>query len=79
MNMKQKINSRLITESELVGLYDLMPHIIWKNNFLDDQGCSSKDTIVYYYNQSAILLEKNWRASSGKNIYGNYPFSVNTK
>ena len=31
--IKQKMNKRLRTESKLVGVYNLMPHILWKNLF----------------------------------------------
>ena len=43
-----------------------MPAIIWTWNFLQDQGFDIKDNIVYQDNQSAILLERNGRASSGR-------------
>jgi hypothetical protein len=43
-----------------------MPIILWTNYFLEAQGYSHQDTILYQDNQSAILLEKNSRKSSSK-------------
>ena len=63
---KQKLNTRSSTESELVGVDDLMPSILWTREFLLAQGYGVKETIVGQDNRSAILLEKNGKASSGK-------------
>jgi hypothetical protein len=62
---KQKINTRSSTETELVAADDFMPTILWTNHFLRAQGYDSVDTLLYQDNQSAILLEKNGRKSSG--------------
>jgi hypothetical protein len=35
---KQKLNTRSSTESELVGVDDMMPIIIWTRHFLLSQG-----------------------------------------
>jgi len=43
-----------------------MNMVAWTRNFLLDQGFSILDNIVYQDNQSAILLAKNGRSSSGK-------------
>ncbi len=63
---RQKLNTRSSTEGELVGGNDVMPQILWTRYFLEAQGYTVNDSIVYQDNQSAILLEKNGRASSGK-------------
>jgi hypothetical protein len=63
---KQKLNTRSLTESELIGVDDLMALIIWSRNFLKAQGYSVVDNILYQDNKSAILLERNGRMSSGK-------------
>ena len=65
-SLKQKINTRCSTKCELVGVDDVMGQILWTNYFLRAQGYFVKDTIVYQDNKSAILLEKNGRASSSK-------------
>ncbi len=63
---KQKLNTCSLTESELVGVDDLMALIIWSRNFLKAQGYTVVDNILHQDNKSAILLERNGRMSSGK-------------
>jgi hypothetical protein len=65
-SVKQKLNTRSSTESELVGVHEMMPSILWTRNFLNSQGYTVKDNILYQDNKSAILLEKNGRVSSSK-------------
>ena len=66
MSTRQKINTKSSMEAELVGVDEALPNIIWTKNFLEAQGCTVDDNVVYQDNQSAILLEKNGRRSSGK-------------
>jgi Reverse transcriptase (RNA-dependent DNA polymerase)/Zinc knuckle len=63
---RQKINTRSSTEAELVAANDVMAQLLWTQHFLQEQGYSSTETRLYQDNQSAILLEKNGRASSSK-------------
>ena len=63
---KQKVNTRSSTESELMGTDDMISQIIWTQKFMKAQGYEVKSTIVYQDNKSAILLERNGRASAGK-------------
>jgi hypothetical protein len=63
---KQKLNTRSSTESELVSVDDCMPAICWTRYFLEAQGYQVSENIVYQDNKSAILLEKNGKASSSK-------------
>ena len=63
---KQKINTKSSTEAELVGVADGLPMVIWTRNFLEAQGLTVNDNVVYQDNMSAILLERNGRSSSGK-------------
>jgi hypothetical protein len=65
-SIKQKINTRSSTEAEVVGVDDMMGPVLWTNYFLEAQGYKTSDTIIYQDNKSAILLEKNGKASSGK-------------
>jgi hypothetical protein len=67
-SLKQKLNTRSSTEAELVGTDDLMGTIIWTNYFLEAQGYTCHDTIIYQDNKSAILLEKNGKKSSSKRM-----------
>ncbi|MGL4352274.1 MAG: Ty1/Copia family ribonuclease HI, partial [Plesiomonas shigelloides] len=62
----QKLVSRSSTEAELIGVYDVMPQIIWTRYFLDAQGYGIKDSIVHQDNKSAMLLEENGKLSSSK-------------
>ncbi len=63
---KQKLNTRSSTESELVGVDDMMPIICWTCYFLLSQGCGIIKNLLLQDNKSAILLEWNGKASSGK-------------
>ncbi len=63
---KQKLNTRSSTESEIVGVDDCMPAICWTRYFMDAQGYGIQENIVFQDNKSAILMEKNGKASSSK-------------
>jgi hypothetical protein len=63
---KQKLNTRSSTKSELVSVDDCMPAICWTRYFLEDQDYQVTENIVYQDNKSAILLERNGKASSSK-------------
>ena len=65
-SLRQKLNTKSSTEAELVGVSDLMPMILWTRYFLEAQGYTVNGSEVYQDNQSAMLLEKNGTASSGK-------------
>lgn len=64
-SVRQKLNTKSSTEAELVGVDDVMPMVLWTRYFLEAQGYNV-DTDMCQDNQSAMLLEKNGRASSGK-------------
>ena len=63
---KQKLNTRSSTETEIVGADDFMPAICWTRYFMEAQGYQVEDNILFQDNKSAILLEKNGKASSSK-------------
>ena len=63
---KQKLNTRSSTKSEMIGVSYCMPSILWTRLLLEAQGYGVNDNIIYQDNKSAILLEKNGKASSGK-------------
>jgi len=63
---KQKLNTKSSTEAELVGVDDGMPGVLWTRQFMEGQGYTIKDNIVYQDNQSTILLAKNAQQSSSK-------------
>ena len=66
ISRKQRLNTKSSTEAELVGVDDGMPLVVWVRNFLIAQGFAVTDNVVYQDNQSAMLLERNGRASSGR-------------
>jgi hypothetical protein len=45
VSTKQKLNTKSSTESELVGVNDMMPIIIWTCHFLLEQGQQELDTV----------------------------------
>ncbi len=63
---RQKLNTKSSTEAELVGVNDVMPQALWTRYFIEAQGYEVTDNVILQDNQSAILLEKNGRASSSK-------------
>ncbi len=63
---KQKLNTQSSTESELVGVDNMMPIVVWSRYFLMAQGYGVTQNLLLQDNQSSILLERNGRASSDK-------------
>ena len=63
---KQRLVARSSTESELIGVYDVLPQVLWTRQFLEEQGWKDSTTVVYQDNTSSILLERNGRSSSTK-------------
>jgi len=63
---KQKLVTRSSTEAEIVGVHDVIPQLIWTANFLEGQGMTVGESILYQDNTSSILIEKNGRSSSTK-------------
>ena len=56
---KRKQNTKISTESDLVGVDDVLTQVIWTRYFLKEQGYMIHDHVIYQYNQSAIRPEKN--------------------
>ena len=65
-SIKQKMNTKSLTETELISADDLMPHILWMKYFLNWQGYNAKEKNLYKDNKSEILLDKNGKKSSSK-------------
>ncbi len=64
--VKQKLVTRSSTEAEVVAVHDVLPQMLWTAYFLKGQGVHVNDSILFQDNMSAILLEKNGRASASK-------------
>ena len=67
MSNKQQINTRSSTEAELVGVNNAIGMALWIRQFMQEQGYNVTDNVIYQDNQSAMLLERYGRKSSGKN------------
>jgi hypothetical protein len=65
-SLKHKINKNSSTETELVGVDNLLRYILWACYFMIEQGYNMDPSLLYQDNMSAILLETNGRASSSK-------------
>ena len=63
---KQRLVACSSTESELIGVYDVLPQILWTKQFLEEQEWQDLATVIYQDNTSSILLERNGRSSSMK-------------
>ena len=63
---KTKCNVRSSTINKLVAVDEMLAQILWTRLFMKAQGIEVSDNILYQDNKSAILLEKNGRASSSK-------------
>jgi hypothetical protein len=64
VSTKQKLNTKSLTENELVGVDNMMPIILWTHYFLLSQGYGVIEILLLQDNKSSILLERNGKASS---------------
>ena len=62
-SLKQKINTKSSTETELVGASEFLPWLLWSKRFLEMQGYHVKELIFYQDNESAIKMELNGQRS----------------
>jgi hypothetical protein len=79
---KQKLNVRSSCEGELVGIDDALPHILWARYFIEAQGYTVEQNVMYQDNKSTILLANNGRWSSSKrtkHIKSRYFFIIKDK
>jgi hypothetical protein len=65
-SIKQKLNTRISTEAELVAEDDMMPQNLWKRFFLKNQGFSDVPLRILQDNKSTIFLDENGMASRSK-------------
>jgi hypothetical protein len=63
---KQKINTKSSTETELVGMDDALPMVLWGLYFIEAQGYSVEQNIGFQDNISTMRLEVNGTMSSSK-------------
>jgi len=65
-SMRQKLNTKSLTEAELVGVSDVLPQALWTRYFMEAQGHGIEDNVLYQDNESALKLENNGCRLSGK-------------
>jgi hypothetical protein len=63
---KQRVNARSLTESKMIAADNTILNVLWTKRFIEGQGHVVKANIVYQDNMSAMKLEMNGKASSGK-------------
>ena len=63
---KQKLNTDSSAVAKLVGTHQFSWRIVSAVMFLECQGCKAQENVLCQGNESAILLEKNGRASASK-------------
>ena len=63
-SIKEKIQGKNSTEDEIIGVYHAFPKALWDKYFLDTQGYTVEEKIMYQENKSAILLETHRKISS---------------
>ena len=65
MSKKQKLNTYISTETELVAEDNVMPKILWTRYFLESQGYRVGASKIYQDNMSAMFLKKNRKSLNG--------------
>ena len=63
---KQKSNTKSSTETEIIALHDKLSDVIWMRYFVECQGYTIDECIIFQDNMSALSLEKNDQMSSSK-------------
>ena len=63
---KQKLVSKSSTEAELIGVSDVLSHVLWARDFLIEQGHNVGGAKLYQDNTSTILLANKGLSTSGK-------------
>ena len=66
ISKKQKLNTKISTEAELIGADNAMPQMLWTRYFQESQGYGIDENILYQENMSVMLLENNGKKSSAK-------------
>ena len=66
VSRKHKLNVGSSTEAELVSIADVLGIMMWCKYFMEEQGNTVENNVLYQDNKSTILLAKNGRMSAGK-------------
>jgi hypothetical protein len=63
---KQKVNTKSSTETEPIAVHDKSGDILWTRHFLEAQGYTINENIIFQDNMSTLSLKKNGHTSSSK-------------
>ena len=66
ISTKQKFNARISTNSEIIGVDNIIINILWTHKFWKCQGIEVKANIIYQDNTITMKLQKNGEDSPGK-------------
>jgi hypothetical protein len=75
VSTKQKLNTKSLTESELVGIDNMMPIILWTCYFLLSEEYEVVENLLLQDNMSSILLKRNEKSLQWK-TYEAYQHSL---
>ena len=64
--MKKKLNTKISTEADLVGVDDASSMVLCTKLFIEAQVYKDKKKYLYKYNKSTILLLENGKSSLSK-------------
>ena len=67
VSRNRKPNTGSSTEAELVSISDILEMMMWCKYFMEAQGYTTENNILYQDNKSTILLANNGKMSAGKN------------
>ena len=67
-SLKHKLNSKSSTEAELISVSNGINQVLWTKYFLEYQGYVVNSSTIYQDNKASILLERNGKRSSKKEL-----------
>ena len=72
---KQKLNTEISTEAEVVGVNDYLQYNMWISLFMVEQVHGIKQNILFQYNHSEIKMKKTVISSALGNL-GTYIYVI---
>ena len=78
---KKKLNTRSSNKSELVGVGNTMPPVLWARYLLEEKGYVVDDKIMFQKNMSTMILKniENRFSTNSKKIFTYNIFTLLTK
>ena len=55
-SLGQKSNTKSSTETEIIGVDQYLPTVLWSKYFIEEQGYTIENTIIHQDNESTIRL-----------------------